>query len=247
MEYIIYKFTNTINSKSYVGLTTQTLKRRVYLHFWKANKKPVCHFHRALNKYPKDVWCISILEDGDAPDHEHIKQRERYFICEHRTYIEGYNSTEGGEDFSSSDYQRQLQLDRVRNGTHPFLGGSIQSASMKRRHAAGEFIGQNQKRISEGNHHFVGNTNPQKKLAAEGKHHNQQNPWKNTKATHAWKIADQLYDWYIDNHQKKRGGSYRAMERAFNLDVSIQKMYYEYFQKGWNPRSDIDWIEFARS
>lgn len=99
MKYIIYKFTNNINSKSYIGLTTQTLKRRVYLHFWKANKKPVCHFHRALSKYPKDVWYIGVLEEGEAPNHQYIKDREVYFISEHRTYVDGYNSTEGGEDF----------------------------------------------------------------------------------------------------------------------------------------------------
>lgn len=247
MKYIIYKFTNTINSKSYIGLTTQLLERRMYLHHWKASKNPTSHFHRALAKYEKDVWEVVLLEEGDAPNQQFVKDRERYYISEYRTYLDGYNSTEGGEDFSSSDYQRQLQLDRVKNGTHPFTGGSIQSASMKKRWARRDFEGQNQKRISEGNHHFVGDTNPQKKLAAEGKHHNQQKPWKNTKATSIWKIADQLYDWYLANHKKKRGGSYRAMEKAFDLHVSTQKMYYEYFQKGWDPRSDIDWVEFAKN
>lgn len=63
----------------------------------------------------------------------------------------------------------------------------------------------------------------------------------NTKDTIIWKIADELYDWYVINHEKKRGGSYRAMKKAFNLNVSTQKMYYKYFQKGWNPRSNIHW------
>ena len=247
MKYIIYKFTNTINGKSYIGLTTQTLERRVYLHYWNANKKPATHFHKALAKYPRDAWDISILEEGEAENKEHIKLREIYYISEQATYLAGYNSTQGGEDFSSSDYQRRLQIDRVKNGTHPFLGGSIQRDSMKKRWARGDFNGLNQKRIAEGKHHFVGDKNPQKKLSAEGRHHNQQKPWTNTKATSVWKIADQLYDWYIDNHKRKRGGSYRSMEKAFNLNVSVQKMYYEYFQKGWNPRSDIDWIEFAKN
>lgn len=32
MHYIIYIFTNKDNNKSYIGLTTQKLERRVYLH-----------------------------------------------------------------------------------------------------------------------------------------------------------------------------------------------------------------------
>ena len=247
MNYIIYMFTNKINGKSYIGLTTQKLERRVYLHHWKSSKSPVCHFHKALAKYSRDNWTIHVLEEGEAPDKQYVKNRECHFIAEHNTYIDGYNSTQGGEDFSSSDYQRQLQLDRVKAGTHPFLGGSVQRASMKRRHANGEFKYHNKNRVERGEHNFLGDNNPQRKLATEGKHHNQQQPWMNTKATIIWKIADELYDWYVLNHKKKRGGSYRAMEIAFNLSVSTQKMYYEYFQKGWNPRNDINWVEFAKN
>lgn len=252
MKYIIYKVTNIVNNKSYIGLTTQTLERRLYLHSWKASKCPTSHFHKALAKYEKDVWLTTLLEDGEAPDKEHIKNRERHFIAEHGTYIHGYNSTEGGEDFSSSEYQRQLQLDRVKNGSHPFLGGSIQSASMKRRHAKGEFKHQNHNRVQAGNHNFLGDSNPQKRLSELGLHHNQRGAWRNSKtlsnseAVRAWKMADILYDWFVANGNRKRGGSYKALAKHFGLEVNLQKMYYEYFQKGWNPRSDIDWIEFAK-
>lgn len=250
MNYVIYKFTNKINGKSYIGLTTQTLEKRVYLHFWKANKNPVCHFHKAIAKYDKDSWAISVLEEGVAPDKQYVKDRECHFIAEHNTYVEGYNSTEGGEDFSSSEYQRQLQLDRVKAGTHPFLGGSIQRESNKRRWARGDFAGQNHRRIAEGKHHFVGESNPQKRLAAEGRHHNQKPAWRNTKtlqspdALKAWLIADELYIWFQANHHKKRGGSYKAMGDTFGFKNSLQKMYYEYFCKGWNPLQDPDWVEF---
>lgn len=244
MQYIIYKFTNKINNKAYVGLTTQSLERRVYLHFWKSKRSPTSHFHKALAKYARDSWTIEVLEQGHAENKQFIASREVAHISEQRSYVDGYNSTNGGEDFSSSEYQRELQKHRVASGTHPFCGGHIQRESMRKRHAAGEFKGQNDRRVAEGSHNFVGDTNPQKRLAAEGRHHNQQKPWNNTKASEVWKIADKLYDWYQSNHQKKRGGSYRAMEKAFGLETSIQSMYYGYFQKGWNPREDIDWIEW---
>lgn len=252
MKYIIYKALNTVNDKAYVGLTTQSLHRRMYLHFWKSLHNPTCHFHRALAKYDKIYWTITILEEGETDNRTYVKQREIFFINETNSYNVGYNSTKGGEDFSSSEYQSQLQKDRVAKGTHPFLGGVIQSKSMKRRHQQGEFKNQNQKRISAGTHHFVGRTNPQKYLSKQGLHHNQnKKPWQNTKtmanpdAVSAWKMADKLYDWYVKHNKLTRGGSYTQMSIDFDIKISLQVMYYKYFKNGWNPQDDLEWVEFS--
>lgn len=137
-KYIIYRFTNTINHKCYIGFTTQTIERRTYQHYYIAKRYSKCHFHKALNKYSKNDWLIEVLEESYAESDE-IKSRERYFVQQNDSYENGYNSTEGGDDFLSSEYQRELQKMRVENGTHPFLGGAIQSETMKKRHLNGEF------------------------------------------------------------------------------------------------------------
>ena len=251
MKFIIYRFTNKVNNKQYIGMTTQTLKRRVYLHWWVASNNPKCHFHRALIMYGKDNWDVDVLFEGTAVSPEEIKEKERLFIAEHNTYQAGYNSTMGGDDFLSSDYQRELQLNRVKCGTHPFTGGAIQRETMKTRHAQGEFVGQNQKRVELGTHNFLGEKNPAKLLAQKGEHHNQRLPWLNTKtrsnpeAEKAWHMAAELYQWYKLHENRRRGGSYRAMSNAFKLNTNLSIMIRK-FKEGWVPNEDPAWIDFKR-
>lgn len=251
MRYIIYKALNTINSKSYIGLTTRTLQQRKYQHEWVADKRPRSYFHKSIARYGKDAWIWSVIEEGDSVDREFIRDRERLLIKENNTFGGGYNMTEGGEDFSSSEYQRWLQNRRVTDGTHPFLGGEMQRSSSTKRWQNGtnNLIGLNEKRIANGTHNFIGSTHPQVKRKQQGiKHHNQLNPWNNTKAKkEIWAIADQLYVWYIANHHKKRGGGPYKMAEHFDIKFSyVQKMYYEYFEKGWNPHLDKAWIRDFR-
>lgn len=250
LKYIIYQASNTVNGKSYVGVTSRTLRRRIYEHYWVANKRPKTRFHNALNKYSKDSWIWIILEEGYLPK-DLLLDREKFFIALNESSKTGYNMTEGGEDFSSSDYQRDLQLRRVKAGTHPFLGGKIQSISSKKRwdNKTSSLYGLNQKRIAQNTHNLVGNNNPQRIRKQRGiKHHNQNKPWLNTKsAVEVWLIADQLYEWFQKHRGKKRGGGPYTMQKDFDLAHSLQKIYYSYFIKGWIPEQDPDWISWKAS
>lgn len=250
MQYIIYKATNTINGKVYVGMTIQSLTRRIYLHYWTANKRATCHFHKALLKYPKERWIWEIEEQGLAPDKQFIKTREKHFIKEHNSFVVGYNMTEGGEDFSDPEYQRALQRDRVRRGTHPFVGGKIQSLSGNKR--APYLRKQQLQRVVDGTHPFLLEENPQsRRKRLKLPHHNQSRPWLNTKCTpeskKAWAFADVLYEWYKANKHKSRGGSYKQMAKVFNLRTNLMVIYYKYFEKGWCPEQDSRWIEWSES
>lgn len=244
----IYKATSSTSGKSYIGVTTQTLERRWYLHCWNAKQGSGCHFHHAIAKYGTDDFHIEHLFSGWCDR----TQIERHFIKEHGTYQNGYNMTVGGEDFTNSEYQRELQLTRVANGTHPFIGGSIQRRSGKHRweYGTNPLIGVNERRVANGTHNFIGEHNPQRQLAREGKHHNQQSPWLNTNVSaeqlYAWSIADRLYEWYQANNHRKRGGSYKAMAKAFGLSANLQVMYYRYFRQGWVPNQDPAWLEWAK-
>lgn len=249
MRGIIYQFTNTVNNKKYVGMTTQTLERRVYLHWWVSNKRPTCHFHRALQKYAKDMWVVDILEILEDSTKEEIRQREMFYIDLYNTFKDGYNSTLGGEDFSDPEYQRALQNSRVDEGTHPFLGGEIQKLTGKRRWEEGthNFIGLNQARVAAGTHNLLGENNPARRLAIEGKHHNQKRPWCNTKAKdtiYIWLVADKIYQWFQTVKHLKRGSSYKAAKEHFGFQhhptVILSKI-----REGWNPCEDAEWNEWV--
>lgn len=97
--YTIYKVTNTLNNKVYIGQTKQTLAKRWYGHMLDARTRSETthkyHFLRALNKYTKDVWKIEPIVEN-VPDY-FVNAFEKYWINYYDSYNNGYNSTIGGE------------------------------------------------------------------------------------------------------------------------------------------------------
>jgi len=91
---IIYKATNKINGKAYIGLTTKTLDHRIKAHYRRA-KNTNNHFHSALKKYNKESWVWSILYDKISPDQLLVAEVCAIYTLD--TYHNGYNGTEGGE------------------------------------------------------------------------------------------------------------------------------------------------------
>lgn len=88
----IYKITNEINNKVYIGQTIQTLKNRWYAH--KSNsKKSDFHLYRAMRLYGVDKFHIEAIEEVD--DHL-LNEREQYWIQIYDSYRNGYNSNIGG-------------------------------------------------------------------------------------------------------------------------------------------------------
>ena len=92
---VIYKATNKITGKSYIGFDSRWPNRK-RMHLWHAfNSENVCPmFHRSLKKHGKDNfdWEI-LLEDATLED-------EIRLIEEHNTYWQsgrGYNLTKGGD------------------------------------------------------------------------------------------------------------------------------------------------------
>ena len=106
--YSIYRVTNIVNNKVYIGFTSnlniriQTHKKRLHLYNFK--------FYAAIKKYGWDnfVW----EEIYQSKDLSHTKNvMEPYFIEHYDSYHIGYNSTLGGEGGSGricSDKTRML-------------------------------------------------------------------------------------------------------------------------------------------
>lgn len=92
---LIYKITNKVNNKSYIGQTTQTLEKRWKKHLSQLNDNT--YFHRAIKKYGANNFLKEILEDNIF--NEKLDEREIYWIAKEGTYIDngGYNLTVGGK------------------------------------------------------------------------------------------------------------------------------------------------------
>lgn len=89
----IYKISNKINSKVYIGKTSTTILNRWY-HHKNDYKKYDWHLYRAMRKYGIENFFIEEVEK--CPD-DILNEREKYWINFYNSFIEGYNSTEGGE------------------------------------------------------------------------------------------------------------------------------------------------------
>lgn len=96
---IIYKVTNIINGKIYIGQTKQRLPRRRTIHHneAKSNRSPNSAFHKAIRKYGKKAFEWEVLCECDSFDD--MNEKEIFYIKEYDSYVKehGYNMTYGGD------------------------------------------------------------------------------------------------------------------------------------------------------
>lgn len=125
---IIYKATNIINNKSYIGQTIGTLSQRRYSHELLSINKSKYLFHRAIRKHGMENFKWEVIEECNVSD---LNDREIFYIKEFKTYAPenktGYNMTRGGDNnFGSSGKYHYLNrmpenvkkewLEKYRNG-----------------------------------------------------------------------------------------------------------------------------------
>ena len=91
---IIYKATNKINGKSYIGQTSRTLEKRKKGHLKGSQlQNTKSYFHKAIKKYGIDNFVWEILLET----FEDLDTKEKYYIRTFGTFGNGYNLTTGGE------------------------------------------------------------------------------------------------------------------------------------------------------
>ena len=104
---LVYKATNTHTNKAYVGLTETTLKKRIERHWGDRNKYVNNKFKNALKKYGKNAFTWEVLRKCATV--EELDYYEQFYITEHDTFHNGYNSTTGGYN----GYMTNKKLDEL--------------------------------------------------------------------------------------------------------------------------------------
>ena len=93
---IIYKVTNLLNDKVYIGKTVSTLTKRRLNHYSSIkNKSSITNFHNALKKYPKNSFVWEVLDTAETI--EELNILEIKYIDKFNSYKSGYNMTTGGD------------------------------------------------------------------------------------------------------------------------------------------------------
>lgn len=92
----IYKITNDINNKVYIGKTVKTIEERFNQHLKKAKDKVNRYLYDAMNCYGTEHFSISQIEECKE---DIVDERERYWIAYYQSNNKeyGYNMTDGGE------------------------------------------------------------------------------------------------------------------------------------------------------
>lgn len=91
----IYKITNTLNNKVYIGQTIKTVQKRFIQHKNNSNKEYFSQIvlYKAFNKYGIENF---VCEEIEEVPNDKLDEREKYWIEYYDSYFEGYNSTLGG-------------------------------------------------------------------------------------------------------------------------------------------------------
>lgn len=116
MTYYIYKITNLINQKIYIGKTNNP-KKRWYLHRWsgKNNKHnyPIC---RAIHKYGEKNFIFEIIDQSE--NEQDIMQKEIKYISDFKKNCQIYNITEGGEGVTGyiPTIETRIKLSKANKG-----------------------------------------------------------------------------------------------------------------------------------
>lgn len=115
--YCIYKSTNTINGKVYIGFASDFTKRKYRHKHYSLVKMVNNHFYTAIRKYGWEKFEWSIIYMSLDKDYC-LNVMENYFISEYRSYIgydncQGYNMTLGG-DGSTGNHKPKTKQHRER-------------------------------------------------------------------------------------------------------------------------------------
>ena len=151
---IIYKITNKINGKMYIGQTIRTLSHRKNGHYTNYKNNVHTKLYDAMRKYGWDNFefepicsCLNI---------DVLNKMETFFIKYYNTIENGYNMYEGGDNnsmFNSAIKEKHLKRMRSLETRQKI------SISMKKLRSKNGFSEETRKKISSklmGNKHFLG-------------------------------------------------------------------------------------------
>lgn len=108
----IYKITNLINNKIYIGQTVETLEKRFWKHGSNSRSNKDCYkrlyLYKSINKYGLSNFKPEVIVEGDY-NRFLLNDLEKHYIRLYNSNnpLRGYNATEGGE---SSTYIRTPEI-----------------------------------------------------------------------------------------------------------------------------------------
>lgn len=111
----VYKITNMLNDKVYIGITTRTIEERFQEHKYRLNERKHLHLYSSMIKYGVQNFKVEELEKCDSIESLFTKEREWIKKFDSTNPDIGYNNTNGGEGFerieTDDEFIAQLYLE----------------------------------------------------------------------------------------------------------------------------------------
>ena len=134
----IYKITNTVNQKSYIGQSIHIENRwtdEKYVSTDPTDPRYNSSLSKAFRKYGIENFKFEILEECSK---EELSNREIYYINLYNTYYSGYNETTGGQ--GSSNYCMKISTDDLKEIYNLLLNSKISQKEIAKRFNVGEDV-----------------------------------------------------------------------------------------------------------
>lgn len=104
----VYKITNLVNGKVYIGQSIRAIQQRFTRHINDAiNNKLDTHFARAIRKYGSDNFVIELIDTANTQDELNLK--EQYWIRHYDSVCHGYNETDAICKCGSNTYMSKTK------------------------------------------------------------------------------------------------------------------------------------------
>ena len=119
----IYKITNKINGKCYIGQAVDINKRWNKHKTSPFNKNAIGYdypLYRAIRKYGIDNFLFEVLEECSK---EALNAREMFYIEKFDAFNNGYNQNKGGQDGSASCKLTENDVDQIINRLKTTIDG----------------------------------------------------------------------------------------------------------------------------
>lgn len=116
----IYKITNNVNGKVYIGQTVRTVKERFDEHC----RHSVTYIDRAINKYGKVNFTVETIYT--AKDLEELNEKEKYYISYYHSNQNniGYNLCDGGDNTEGYRHREESKRKMSESKSRLYMGES---------------------------------------------------------------------------------------------------------------------------
>ena len=224
----IYKITNTVNGKAYIGQTRHDAeKTRIRDHF---NGHGNRILKNSVKKYGRDAFTVEILHDGIIPELLDILEIEA--IAKHNTVRPaGYNLTTGGGAGTPSEETRR-KLSEAGKGRIPYNKGVF-----GKRHSK-----ETRRKISEGQKGKKFSEETKRKIseAKEGKPISRETRSKMSESKKGKKLAPETRRKISESRKNPEHIAARAFLGSLSSDITTDEKRRRIYQKFPNiPRSTV--------